>query len=83
MTEPVIYNGVIEWSKDDQCFIGHCPGVIGPCCHGDSREQVETELRQIIEEWLEIDKENEGAMSQSHQVAVLPLIEISMVGPNR
>ena len=56
MIESSALNHVVEWSEDDQCFIGHCPGVIGPCCHGDSREQVEQELHQIVREWLEIDK---------------------------
>ncbi len=60
MTELLTYEGVIEWSEDDQCYIGHCPGLVGPCCHGDSRAQVEDELRQIIEDWLEIDKRDGG-----------------------
>ena len=55
MIELLALKNVIEWSEDDQCFIGHCPGIIGPCCHGDSREQVERELCQIVGEWLEIE----------------------------
>lgn len=77
MTEPIVYHGIIEWSRDDQCFIGHCPGVIGPCCHGDSYEQVEVDLRQIIREWLEIEKKDKGEMTQCHQTGCNPSIEIS------
>ena len=78
MTEPLVYYGVIEWSKDDQCFIGHCPGVIGPCCHGDSYEQVAVDLRQIIGEWLEIEKEDKEEVAQCHKATVSPLIEIHL-----
>ena len=58
MIEPLTPVKVIEWSENDQCLIGHCTGIIGPCCHGSSREQVERELHQIVEEWLEIEGEN-------------------------
>lgn len=31
---------IVEWSDEGQFFIGQCPGVIGPCCHGDDEAQV-------------------------------------------
>jgi hypothetical protein len=27
------YIKLVEWSDDDQRFVGQCPGIIGPCCH--------------------------------------------------
>lgn len=36
-------------SDEDQRFVGSCPGVIGPCCHGDDEE----ELCEIVDERLE------------------------------
>ena len=50
---------VVEWSEEDQCFIGYWPGVIGPCCHGDDETDVYRRLRRIVDEWLEIENENE------------------------
>ena len=50
------YNGVVEWSDEDQCYIGSCPGTIGPCCHGDDEDKVHRQLRQVFSEWLEIDR---------------------------
>ena len=46
------YVKVVEWSDEDQCFVGQCPGIIGPCCHGEDEVQVYTELCQIVEEWI-------------------------------
>ena len=47
------YVKIVEWSDGDQCFIGQCPGVIGPCCHGDDETQVYAELCEIVDEWLD------------------------------
>jgi predicted RNase H-like HicB family nuclease len=51
------YLKIVEWSDVDQCFIGQCPGIIGPCCHGENESQVYAELCQIVEEWLELFKQ--------------------------
>ena len=44
----------VEWSDEDQCFVGSCPGVIGPCCHGDGEVAVYRELCRVVDEWLEV-----------------------------
>ncbi|MGP0064170.1 MAG: hypothetical protein ACLQGP_11300 [Isosphaeraceae bacterium] len=59
MKESARYVKVIEWSDEDQCFVGECPGIIGPCCHGDDETAVNADLCQIVEEWIEIFK-NDG-----------------------
>ena len=46
----------VEWSDEDQCFVGSCPGVIGPCCHGDDEAAVYRELCGIVDEWLEVNR---------------------------
>ncbi len=50
MKDSALYIKLVEWSDEDQCFIGQCPGIIGPCCHGDDEAQVYAELCQIVEE---------------------------------
>ena len=35
MTKSAQYIKIVEWSDEDKTYIGYCPGVIGPCCHGD------------------------------------------------
>ena len=59
MKESANYLKIVAWSDEDQCFIGQCPGVIGPCCHGDDEKAVYAELCAIVDEWLELWK-NDG-----------------------
>jgi len=51
------YVKVIEWSDEDGCFVGQCPGIIGPCCHGQDEPAVYAELCGIVDEWIEIMKD--------------------------
>jgi len=53
MKESARYVKIVEWSDADGCFIGRCPGVIGPCCHGSDETAVYAELCQIVDEWLD------------------------------
>ncbi len=46
MKESARYLKIVEWSEEDQCYIGQCPGIIGPCCHGDNEAQVELMNRE-------------------------------------
>jgi predicted RNase H-like HicB family nuclease len=53
MTDSARYVKIVQWSDEDQAFVGECPGVIGPCCHGDDERQVYAEVCEIVEEWIE------------------------------
>lgn len=53
MTDSVRYVKIVEWSDEDGAFVGRCPGVIGPCCHGPDEVEVYRELCAIVEERLE------------------------------
>ncbi len=48
------YTKLVEWSKEDGCFVGSAPPIIGPCCHGDDQAKVYAELCRIVEEWIEL-----------------------------
>jgi hypothetical protein len=37
MTGSERYVKIVEWSDEDGAFVGQCPGIIGPCCHGPTR----------------------------------------------
>lgn len=58
MNESARYIKIVEWSDEDQCFVGQCPGVVGPCCHGDNEAKVYAELCEIVDEWLDILKQD-------------------------
>ncbi|MDT8399745.1 MAG: toxin-antitoxin system HicB family antitoxin [Pseudomonadales bacterium] len=48
------YLKLVEWSEEDQCYIGSSPGFLGPCCHGRNETMVYKKLCQIIDEWITI-----------------------------
>ena len=54
MKDSAHYIKIVEWSDEDNAFVGQCPGIIGPCCHGNNEAEVYAELCQIVEEWIEL-----------------------------
>jgi predicted HicB family RNase H-like nuclease len=48
------YLKIVEWSVQDNCYVGSVPGWIGECCHGDNEEKVYHQLCCILDEWIEI-----------------------------
>jgi predicted RNase H-like HicB family nuclease len=54
VTESARYVKLVEWSDEDGVFVGQCPGIIGPCCHGDDEVEVYRELCEIVAEWVEV-----------------------------
>lgn len=53
------YMKIVEWSDEDRCYIGRCPGLMLGGIHGRDENKVYRELCQVVEEWIEIHK-NEG-----------------------
>ena len=41
---------IVEWSEEDQCYVGSSPGLIYGGCHGDDEKAVFAELCRIVEE---------------------------------
>jgi predicted RNase H-like HicB family nuclease len=48
------YVKIVEWSDEDNCFVGSCPGLFYGGCHGDDEKVVFAELCQIVEETVEL-----------------------------
>ncbi len=44
------YVKIVEWSDEDHCFVGSCPGLFYGGCHGDDEKAVFAELCEIVEE---------------------------------
>lgn len=45
---------IVEWSEEDQCYLGHCPNLMTGGVHGDDEITVYKELCAVVEEWIEI-----------------------------
>lgn len=52
MSEASKYVKIVEWSEEDQCFVGSCPGLIYGGCHGEDEQSVFAELCRIVEETI-------------------------------
>ena len=50
MRKSAQYVKIVEWSEEDQCFVGSCPGLLFGGCHGTDERQVFAELCEIVEE---------------------------------
>jgi len=68
MKERDKYLKIVEWSEEDQCYIGSVPGWIGKCCHGNDEMKVYQELCEIVDEWIEIyEKDGRLLPSPTHK----------------
>jgi predicted RNase H-like HicB family nuclease len=54
MKESLHYIKVVEWSPQDNCFVGSCPGLFYGGCHGDDERKVFNELCEIVDETIEL-----------------------------
>ena len=48
------YVKIVEWSDEDQCFVGSCPSLMYGGCHGDDERAVFNELCEIVEDVVEL-----------------------------
>lgn len=54
MKDSARYAKIVEWSEEDQCFVGSAPGLLYGGCHGDEETEVFRELCQIVDEVVEL-----------------------------
>jgi predicted RNase H-like HicB family nuclease len=53
------YAKIVEWSDEDRCFVGSCPGLFYGGCHGDDERAVFEKLCEIVAETVDL-YEREG-----------------------
>ena len=64
----------VEWSEEDNVYIGRCPDLFLGGCHGDDPLAVAAELQQIIDEWEDVFKEDGKKLPP---VKVRPMLELA------
>jgi len=50
------YLKIVEWSEEDQCYVGHCPNLMLGGVHGSDEAKVYKDLCKVVEEWIDIYK---------------------------
>jgi len=58
MKESDRYLKIVQWSEEDNCYVGTCPGLMLGGVHGDNELEVYAELSQAVEECIQIYKED-------------------------
>ena len=54
MKKAARYVKIVEWSDEDNCFIGSCPGLFYGGCHGDDEQAVFGDLCLIVNETVSL-----------------------------
>jgi len=65
MKESALYAKIVEWSEEDQCFVGSAPGLVYGGCHGSDEKEVFAELCRIVEEAIELYHEEGKPLPRS------------------
>ena len=52
------YLKIVQWSKEDQCYVGQCPDLMLGGVHGCDEKQVYAELCDAVEEWIQIHQDD-------------------------
>ena len=58
MNDSARYAKIVEWSQEDQCYVGSAPGLIFSGCHGEDEKAVFEELCQVVEEAIELYRQD-------------------------
>jgi len=68
--ESDIYKKIVDWSNEDDCFIGMCPELMYGGVHGDDPVEVFKELSETIEEVIAIFKEDGKPLPEQKEVVL-------------
>lgn len=53
------YAKIVEWSDEDGCYVGSAPGLVFGGCHGPDERAVFQELCEIVDEAIELYRQEE------------------------
>ena len=55
---------IVEWSEEDQCYVGRCPELMFGGVHGSNERKVFAELCEVVHEWIASEKDTNFARRQ-------------------
>lgn len=58
MKDSARYAKIIEWSEEDQCYVGSAPALLYGGCHGVDEKAVFDELCHVVEEAIALCQED-------------------------
>jgi len=70
MKKSDLYQKIIVWSEEDNCFVGTCPELMYGGVHGDDPIKVLKELSQAVDEVIELYEEDGDPLPEPIGVAI-------------
>jgi hypothetical protein len=68
------YLKFVQWSDNDQLFIGYCPDLfIGGVCHGGSEEKVYRELCRLVADEINERKRSKTPLPKKTALVTVPV----------
>jgi predicted RNA binding protein YcfA (HicA-like mRNA interferase family)/predicted RNase H-like HicB family nuclease len=58
MKESAQYVKIVEWSEEDQCYVGSCPGLLYGGCHGEDEVAVFEQLCAAVDEVIDLYRQD-------------------------
>jgi len=58
MKKSAQYRKIVEWSEEDQCYVGRCPELMFGGVHGKNEQKIFAERCAVIEEWVDNSEKN-------------------------
>jgi predicted RNase H-like HicB family nuclease len=52
------YLKIVQWSEEDGCYVGTCPGLMLGGVHGRDETKVYRDLCRVVDEWIRIHGED-------------------------
>ena len=66
------YSRFIRWSDEDNCYIGSLPDFEKDCTHGETLEEVNRNLQEVAEMYIERCLEKGMELPQPRAIAISP-----------
>jgi predicted RNase H-like HicB family nuclease len=56
------YPKVVQWSEEDQTYVGSCPGLFYGGCHGSDEKKVFAALCRLVDETIDLYRKEGKAL---------------------
>jgi predicted RNase H-like HicB family nuclease len=72
------YSKIVQWSDEDQCFVGTCPELFYGGCHGDDEKKVFAELCSLVDEIIELYRKDGRPLPTPVPIKNLPKKKLTL-----
>ena len=67
------YLKIVEWSEEDNCYVGSAPGLFIGGVHGKNQDKVFKELCEVVEETITIMQKEGRSYQKKVLIRIFPV----------